>query len=442
LEHALPEAARHAAPLALFIAYGMPPAPESQTIRNAFLCRGLKAHGFRLAVLSAKWRGGDESLCKLMPDVDIRIECGESPYDRVQAAASRLPSSAVRAAVRSGIAVAAGRLLFPDVRAGWAGVAIRAARRAFSQNPPQVIISASGSFTAHLAAAVLAERWGVPWTAEFGDPWSFNPLPPLSTWPLRTINAYLERKTLACCDLVSVTSESTAEAYREWLGSASTVVQCFPNGFEVLPPGPEVIRADIAKPVGIRAAYIGTASKGSRSLFPVLEAFERVAGELELSRATSPTLRIVGDVSRAFERGRASSRTVSFCGSVPYDRSIQEVQAADLLVLLGNRGGLQVPLKAATYLASGKPILYLAQQDRETDPTWKTIEPFGGVIWSRNEPDAIAASVRTICELWHDVSVAARRRLKDERLNALAWAHIAQQFANAVESLLSGGCRC
>jgi hypothetical protein len=63
-------------------------------------------------------------------------------------------------------------LYFPDAQVGWYPFALRAARQAMVKTRYDAIFSSSVPITAHLVAHRLQRASGVPWVAEFRDPWA------------------------------------------------------------------------------------------------------------------------------------------------------------------------------------------------------------------------------------------------------------------------------
>ena len=97
--------------------------------------------------------------------------------------------SALNAAWRAYVEMA----FFPDEQVLWAPAAIAAARAAHDADPVDAIYSSAPPVTGHLVAAAVARMTGLPWIADFRDPWIGNayahPLPA----PHRAVRASLER---------------------------------------------------------------------------------------------------------------------------------------------------------------------------------------------------------------------------------------------------------
>ena len=63
---------------------------------------------------------------------------------------------------------------YPDDEVGWVPFAIARGLQIHEASPVDVIYSSSPPISGHLAAAALARQTGLPWIADFRDPWIGN----------------------------------------------------------------------------------------------------------------------------------------------------------------------------------------------------------------------------------------------------------------------------
>lgn len=418
-------------PRVLFISTSVPPLAESQTIRNVYLLRGLARAGFSIDVVAPAGTSGDASLLRLLPE-GVRIHrTAPSAYDRIQSMIARVPGPA-RTLLRSAIAVGAGYVLAPDVRPDWARKATETAR-ALGSAAPDLVISSAGSYTAHIAAARLAAHWEIPWLADYGDPWSFNPIPPASLLHIRWRNERLERRALRYCTAISVTTAETAELYRRWLGArvGIHVVPCGYTEYVGAPDSPAGAAAATEKALTI--AYVGSASRGTRDL----RAFLRAFAEVSARGARQVRLEIVGAHSPSFaaEAERLSLRNVAFTGWVSYEESLHRMHAADLLLLIGNAVPLQIPAKVFNYAATRAPILYLRQLAASDDPALRLLAGWPGVVSvDARSPELPNVLGRVLDEL-PALRASARSRPELPALQQYEWDAIGDRFAAIAWSL-------
>ena len=61
---------------------------------------------------------------------------------------------------------------YPDSAIGWYPYAVKSATNYLRRNPVDAIFSTALPMTSHLVANTLSKRTGIPWVADFRDPWS------------------------------------------------------------------------------------------------------------------------------------------------------------------------------------------------------------------------------------------------------------------------------
>lgn len=365
----------------LMISLSLPPFAESQTIRSAYWIEALTQKGFDFDLITAEVvpTAADETLCELIPN-SVRIWRTPAPaYDRRLDALKR-QNKRWQAYIYSNLAY---RLCAPDMRRGWERDALHLARSVTQKHPPDLILSASGSYTAHLAAAVLKRETGLPWAADFGDPWSWVDWQHKDTWLKAIQNTWLERRVLPQADLLIWTTEAVQNAYKRWRGNSLPPSIVIPYGYR---------RADFAAHrwvpgrMPICLTYVGSASRRERNLIPLITAIAHVSNALPLQ------LQIVGNASIQFHIAaqRLGLNNIEFTGYVSYRDSIRFICEAGILVLIGNKSPYQIPGKAFLYLASGRPILYAHQLPETDDPTRQLLKPFPGVRYLPNETRAFS----------------------------------------------------
>ncbi len=128
--------------------------------------------------------------------------------------------------------------LLPDSYAGWAGRARAAALRRVARGGIDAVISSSPPDSAHLAGLALHRRTGLPWVADFRDPWVGLYLrEPPTAWH-RERHAAMERAVLDSADVVLTASATHARRLGARSGAAPREVVHLPNGFEPADRGP------------------------------------------------------------------------------------------------------------------------------------------------------------------------------------------------------------
>lgn len=373
----------------MMISLSLPPFAESHTIRSAYMIEGLTNLGFEFHLITAAVAPAlaDASLCTIIPESVSFWRTGLPRYDRWLYSLSRLNKPWL-AYVYSNLAY---RLWAPDPRRGWKVAALRLAREVHRRHPADLILSASGSCTAHLVASELKRQVGVPWVADLGDPWSWVDWQHKDTWLKAVQNSWLEARSLSRADLLICTTEETQHLYESRFNRGSLRSFVVPYGYREA----DFVGCRCASAgMPLRLAYIGSASRRERNLLPLIEAIAVRKYPLEMD------LLVAGETSRWFQRAaeRLRAPNVRFIGRVSYTESIRYICDAAILILIGNKSPYQVPGKTFLYLASGRPLLYLFQSPPSADPTVRILQRFPGVRFVPNEARSIALFLAELSE--------------------------------------------
>jgi len=415
-----------------FISAALPPHPESHTIRNAFFIRHLLDAGAVVHALMPPTMGRDRSLAPMVDGAVIHTTASPDYLNLI----SRVGKLGFAKPLAWWLGLWTNLVVVPDAYVGWDRVV-----EDYSLDPsrvlpkPDVIVASSSTFTAHLAAARLAERLSVPYVGDLGDPWTLNPIWPANSRLRFARNRSLELRCIPKAAALTVTTPETADLYREWLGADCPPVHVIPMGFSAQEFEPRQWRVDGAGAAGLHLAYIGVAYKRSRNLIPLFDAVIRAAG-----RGVPVRLSVVGPVSGDFRTHveRTGSDAVKFVGPVSYQDSLEWMRRVDGLVAVGNQGTAQIPGKAYMYLASGRPILLIGQNTRDRDPTWRLLKDFVGGYWSTMDADELERVVVEMYERHRREPGYASARLDDPALGRYEWNALAGEFTRLVMDAAGG----
>ncbi|NUZ04821.1 glycosyltransferase [Piscinibacter koreensis] len=340
---------------ALFAAFQYPPdGSSSGVLRTLKHTRYLVDFGWRVTVLAPSvdaYEHLDRDLVAQVP------EC-------VKVVRTRYLNSKRHLGVR-------GRYLalsaLPDVWVGWLPFALRAAWRIAADDPFEVVYSTSPPATAHLVARAVARRLGVPWVADFRDPWFEEPPEPgaPSGRVFRAIDRRLERSVVAeASRVVASTGHLRGELVRRHPDIEARTI-ALANGYDeadfaALPQdAPRVDRFELLHAGSINADF--------RDPIPLLRAIRRAAdaGALDPARVRVRFFgggAYAGSVALQTEIDTLGLReAVEFVDRVTYAQALAASARASVLLLLQaseDTRGL-VPAKLYEYLRLGRPILAL-----------------------------------------------------------------------------------
>lgn len=261
-------------------------------------------------------------------------------------------------------------LLIPDGYLAWAREAERAAARRIEAGGVDVIWTTSSPESAHLAGKGLKRRFGLPWIADFRDPWvgrvTYDPPTP---WHDSRHRA-LEREVVETADRVTLVSEAMVALYRErYPGVPRERFVYVPNGAD----SDDWRRADR---LASTAASIDEADR-DRGRFVLLHAGQlahrptartllaaaRRVIEADPSAAAAIRLRFLGGNEELLPedfQDPALKGVVELAPSRPHLEALAAMRRAEALVLLGHGGEADSLLytgKIYEYLTSGRPVL-------------------------------------------------------------------------------------
>lgn len=245
----------------------------------------------------------------------------------------------------------------PDSQVGWYPFAVSAGRRALRAQRFDAIVSSSFPITAHLVARRLHRDTGLPWVAEFRDPWT-DLLDPGD--PRRPRDERLERALVTDAAAVVVPSPDWGELFR---GKGARAVSVITNGYD--PADIPVCRP----PKGFVVTHVGSLYPDRQDLSAVWPAL--VA--LRASRSIDLRLRFVGELGSAVRREietHGLGGVLEETGFLPYREALAEMTASSVLLVAGARDKRpllkgMIPAKVFEYLGTGLPVIYVG--DPATD---------------------------------------------------------------------------
>jgi len=101
-------------------------------------------------------------------------------------------------------------LLEVNYKIGWYGSALAASRRELESRDIDLIYSTSTPYSSHLVAHSLKSEFGLPWVADFRDPWTqiatYRPTTPVH----KKIDLWIEHKILSEADALAPSGETNS----------------------------------------------------------------------------------------------------------------------------------------------------------------------------------------------------------------------------------------
>jgi hypothetical protein len=251
---------------------------------------------------------------------------------------------------------------FPDGQIGWYRPAVRAGRLLAERWKPDLVLSSALPATAHLVARSLALRLGVPWIAEYRDPWtdsgSRRRMEPL----YRVERALEDRVVRDAAALITVSDSWAAQLHQRFPHAPVSVVS---NGYD-----PSDYNDAGKPPSGLPLTLLYTGRLYPRQ--DVSPLFHAIRASIDNGTLSPDDLR-VRFVGRYLEGAREAAHSMNLLGSVvtvdesiPHLEALAAQQRSHVLVMalgLDDDVGWR-PAKLYEYLGARRPILMIGGTDR------------------------------------------------------------------------------
>lgn len=277
----------------------------------------------------------------------------------------------------------------PDARLGWNRYSVAAAIQSIRKARPDVIITTGPPHSTHLVGARLQKAYGIPWVADFRDPWT-------SIYYNETLNRTesskakdlaLETSVLKRADMVV---SATPGLLPEFESRAKNLV-FIPNGYD------QHDFDDVAtnSPTKFRISYIGNFKSNQQ-----VPTFWKVLSELINESEASIEINLVGNIHPAVQDQITKNGLEKHCiisEFKPHRQAVKEMMESHLLLLpipesAGNKHILTG--KLFEYLATQRPVLCIGPTDGEAAKVLKACDRDNAVDYNDAE------GIKALLEKW------------------------------------------
>jgi glycosyltransferase involved in cell wall biosynthesis len=288
-----------------------------------------------------------------------------------------------------------GNFFIPDARAFWIRPSIRFLVKKLKENPVEVIVSTGPPHSMHLIARAVSKESGIPWVADFRDPWTkidfYKDLRLTAMADAR--HHYLEKRVLLEADRVVAATWRTAEEFESICGRKD--VEVITNGFD---------HADFASPEQVvldekfSIAHIGSMNKDRspdalwQAIADLLKSHPDLQKHLHL-RFIGPT-----DFSvKASLQRYGLENYAEFIPFVPHTEAVKYQQQSRVLLMVVNDAPdsqMRIPGKLYEYLAARRPILAIGIPESDSAKVLKMSR--SGEMFHFGDQVGISSQLKTL----------------------------------------------
>lgn len=253
-------------------------------------------------------------------------------------------------------------VLFPDSAGGWYPYAVSGAMKYIRDHHVDAIFSTSLPVTSHLIASSLSRKTGIPWVADFRDPWSQGHYQEVGLLRNR-IDKCLETRTVRNASALIAVSEPLREELMDIHKTFTRKSFVIHNGFDA-DDYTEPERSGKRSMTIIFTGRMYEVDFSSKGRTPAI-LFQSMADLFREGRIPPDRLQlhIYGEYPLELTKMIAEyglKAVVTCKGAVPFREAIKAQQEADILLLLcwddNDRKGILTG-KIFEYLGAKRPIL-------------------------------------------------------------------------------------
>lgn len=355
----------------LFVAYDFPPAGGSESIRSLKSVKYLAKLGWNPLVLTA---GSKELYDKLL--------LSELPED---IPLYRAYSS--ENIVFKGLAIYLGL----SDKFVWLPFAISMGKKILKKEDINVIVSRSTPVTSHLVAYKLKLHSGLPWIADFSDPWTQNPYVKYPSRIIQRFDEHLEQKVVYTADKITFTAERTrAQFLDKYKDIPENKVITIPNFYD---PDDFIKPQDIPKSNEFTITYTGGfyGIRTPEPFFRALELLKEENGDIN----GNITVKIIGKMG-GFEHLISKyglDDIVQTMAPMPHKDVFYHLYSSNILLLIDApvKPSIFLPTKLLEYIYTGKPILAITPEEGESADVIKATKT--GIVVSPEDIEGIKEAI-------------------------------------------------
>ena len=326
-----------------------------------------------------------------------------------------------------------GNLFLPDPRCMWIRPSVSYLKKYLKEHPVDLIVSTGPPQSMHIIGMKLARQTGLPWIADFRDPWTrifyFKHLSMTRT--TERWHKKMEKKVLDAASAVVAVSPLVQQEFQEM---TQTPVELITNGFDECDfAGAACTEAAGGKDKDFIITHTGLfAADGNPSVL-----WETLRDKCMKDPVFKDRLKIklIGKTDRQITESIEAAglgENLTDMGYQPHDKAVEEQRRASLLILPLRKEPeyrAVLPGKLYEYLASWRPVLGIGQPDGAMSMILNTTKT--GVVFNWEDK----ASVSRFIDLCWKNHLEGRLVVDDADISQFTRRNLTRRMAELFERL-------
>ena len=326
-----------------------------------------------------------------------------------------------------------GNFFIPDARCWWVKPSARYLTAYLKEHPVDAIISTGPPHSMHLIAMKLKETLGIPWIADFRDPWTeidyYDKLHLTRRSDLKHHN--LEREVLTKADKVVTVSPNWARRLGR-LGNRN--VRVIYNGFDL---DDSALHDKVTLPDTFTITYLGVLTK-TQNPVKLWEAIgELIKENTDFSRQLQ--IKMIGQIDSSVVQSiqeNGVDKNVTFSSYIPHEQVGQEHRKSTILLLVlmpdtEIRAKGLLTGKMFEYLASGRPILCIGPEDGDASNILNKTKT--GITVGFEEKDKMKKVIKDLYEKYLEHGLPSNY---SKEINKYSRKALAEEYAKLLEKAM------
>ena len=323
-----------------------------------------------------------------------------------------------------------GNFFIPDARMFWIRPSVRFLKNYLKDHPVDAIVSTGPPHSMHLIAERVHRLTGLPWIADFRDPWTnIDFYKDLHLTPIADArHKSLEQKVLRNASKIVTVTWRSRDEFKALSHRDDIIV--IPNGFD----DADFHRSDAGLDKEFSIVHIGSMNKdrNPKALWMALKELLQETPELQFHLRIKLIGPVDFSVRESIEHNKLEGYT-TFIEFVPHTDAVIMQQKAQVLLLMINdspNARTIIPGKLYEYLGSGRPVLAVGPGDSDSAKVIQLTS--GGVVHEYQDVEGLKARILEYFALYK----TGQLRGSAESIQQFTRRSLAGEFAKTLDAVL------